>query len=52
MQGCTLTDRMSPVLCADRTMPYVDFRTNVLAIGSQSILVRNVMRLFSFRTQA
>jgi hypothetical protein len=49
MQGCTLTDRMC---AADRTMPYVDFRTNVLAIGSQSILVRNVMRLFSFRTQA
>ena len=33
-------------------MPYVDFRTNVLAIGSQSILVRNIVQLFSFRKQA
>eukprot|EP01046_Picozoa_sp_COSAG06_P072853 COSAG06_NODE_21509_length_754_cov_1.783206_1_plen_80_part_10 len=32
-------------------MPYVDFRTNVLAIGSQSILVRNVLWLFSFESR-
>ena len=32
-------------------MPYVDFRTNVLAIGSQSILVRNITRLLSFESR-